>query len=339
MPPLDLGGVGDTLGGVADKVTDGAGGALATATEGAGGVVATAVAGAQGAIETAQDQVNQVSGLLGWLKQIQRYIDQIQEYWDQYQDLIIFIFCLIVFIYVMSLIYCCYHCCHDFCRCAGCYLKCTWRIEEFIRKRGWRSLKWCCRRLAHSSSRPGSTGKNDYHGCSDCCLKMVPRATRMDLEKQHGDLRGGWHDPTYLGRACGRYELPDDPVERAKWHWWGHETWRRASCMIWLFPCGTDKQKRVTAELEMQRKRDAYYEKLRRGIDSMGDEAGDWGRRINVPAAARLKVLKKMYPRNKAEKRLVKTAAMELNKKEASDSDSNTAVESDRRGDDQKKSY
>ncbi|TYJ59191.1 hypothetical protein B9479_000180 [Cryptococcus floricola] len=202
--PIDLGGVGDAVGGAADTAINGASGAVETATDKGAGAVATATDKAAGAVSTATsaagdviDGANKTAALMKWLDKIQDYIDKIEGYWDEYKNLIIFIFALIVTIYVLSIIYCCYHC--------------------------------------------------------------------QDLEKQHGDLKKGWSDPTYMARACGRHELPEEPMARARWHWWGHEDGYVHRVVVGTADClGTtiDKEKKVMKEMSSAAGRDEHFRKL-----------------------------------------------------------------------------
>ncbi|ODO04679.1 hypothetical protein I350_05288 [Cryptococcus amylolentus CBS 6273] len=187
--PIDLGGVGDAVGGAADTAVNGATGAVETATDKGAGAVATATDKAAGAVSTATsaagdvvDGANKTAALLKWLDKIQDYIDKIEGYWDEYKNLIIFIFALI-----------------------------------------------------------------------------------QDLEKQHGDLKKGWSDPTYMARACGRHELPEEPMARARWHWWGHEDGYVHRVVVGITDClGTtiDKEKRLMKEMSSAAGRDEHFRKL-----------------------------------------------------------------------------
>ncbi|OCF74898.1 hypothetical protein I204_03741 [Kwoniella mangroviensis CBS 8886] len=122
--------------------------------------------------------------------------------------------------------------------------------------------------------------KEDYHKCSLICLKTVPRSTRMELEKQHGDLRKGWFDSTYFARSCGRVELPEDPEERAKWHWYGHEDQRIHRMISGCVPSGNEEE-RLEKEYERRKKREKYWKNLTKGVDKLGENAGSWKKRVN----------------------------------------------------------
>ncbi|OCF39076.1 hypothetical protein I317_07146 [Kwoniella heveanensis CBS 569] len=304
--PLDLGGVGDSIEDVADDAVGGATSVAAQAT--------SAAAEATNKVGDIKNQADEAAGMLKMFKQIQ----ELEKYWDQYKNLIIFIVCLIIFIYVASMIYCCYHFVHDFCRCAGCCVKCVWKSEECLRKNGFRCVRYCCRKCSnsrgrHRQDREGER-KSDYHGCSNCCLKMVPRSTRLDLEKQHGDLRKGWMDSTYVGRSCGRYELPEDPVERAKWHWWGHETLNpyRYRTMAFLFPWSLNKEKRLERELAQQKRKVEYRRKMKSLARELGRDAGDLKDRIQDWKA----YSKKKKPRTEDEQIMLEEAEERLEQKE-----------------------
>ncbi|WVQ94624.1 hypothetical protein IAU59_001704 [Kwoniella sp. CBS 9459] len=326
--PLDLGGVGDDIQNVAGDAVGGATSAAAKAT--------SAAAEATGKVGDIQNQADEAAGMMKMFKQIQ----DLEKYWNQYKNLIIFVVCLIIFIYVASLIYCCYHFVHDFCRCAGCCVKCAWKSEECLRKNGFRCVRYCCRQCSsisrHRQKRGRGESKADYHGCSNCCLKMVPRSTRLDLEKQHGDLRKGWIDSTYVGRSCGRYELPDDPVERAKWHWWGHETLNpyRYQTMAYLFPWSLNKEKRIEQELLLQRRKAEYRRKMKARVKKLGNDAGDLKDRVQEwKAYSRVK-----KPRTEEEEIMVEDAEERLDRKEleeekmgrvSTDSESTIVVDED----------
>ncbi|WVF66991.1 hypothetical protein IAT40_001734 [Kwoniella sp. CBS 6097] len=323
--PIDLGGVGDDIEHVAGNAVGGATSVAEKAT--------SAAAEATGKVGDIKNQADEAAGMLKMFKQIQ----ELERYWNEYKNLIIFIVCLIIFIYVASLIYCCYHFVHDFCRCAGCCVKCVWKSEECLRKNGFRCMRYCCRKCASSRhQKDGTERKADYHGCSNCCLKMVPRSTRLDLEKQHGDLRKGWIDSTYVGRSCGRYELPDDPVERAKWHWWGHETLNpyRYRMMAFLLPWSLDKEKRIEQELAQQKRKAEYRRKMKGLAKRLGDDAGDLRDRVQEWKA----YSKKKKPRTEEEEIMVEEAEERLEQKEirnekmgraSSDSDSTIVVDGD----------
>ncbi|WVQ78712.1 hypothetical protein IAT38_000799 [Cryptococcus sp. DSM 104549] len=323
--------VKDGAGGAANTVKDGAGGAVATATEGAGNVVASATSVAS----DIQDQINNASGLLKWMDELKKWITKLEGYWNEYKNWIIFstpmsssfssladrapVFALIVTIYILSILYCCYHCFHDFCRCCCCYIKCTYRTERWC----WRTCGPCCMRNCKSCC--NSIGKRDFHACSRCCVRAVPEGMRKDLEKQHGDLRKGWCDATYVGRACGRYELPDDPVERAKWHWWGHEEgWVHLAVenTLWCLGTALDKEKRLAKELGSAEKRDKYFTKLSNGVDKLADSlgktggtAGEWTDRVNRQWAQSREVAHLLTARmSREEKALLARAKKRLRK-------------------------
>lgn len=263
-----------------------------------------------------QNGASQAAGLLKWMEKIQDWITKIEGYWDEYKNLIIFIFAAIVTLYVLCILYCCYHCVHDFCRCCCCYVKCTYKCERWCwRHRG--PCISCCKSGCHAVER------QDYHKCSRCCLKSVPRSIRNELERQHGDLRKGWWDPTYFARACGRYELPENPVERAKWHWWGHEEgWVHNGVESSLQCLGRtiDKNKRLTKELSSAARRDEHFTKLfqqmSRAEGRMRQEGGDLKDRINHQWAARKGLVHKLDRKlTKAEKKILDRAQTRLEKK------------------------
>lgn len=114
------------------------------------------------------------------------------------------------------------------------------------------------------------------------------------MERQHGDLTKGLWDLTYFARAGGRYELPEDPVERAKRHWWGHEEgWVHKSVESTLqCLCTTvDKEKRLMKELSSAPGRDEHFTKLSRQMSRAGgrlrQEGEDLKERINRQWAER----------------------------------------------------
>ncbi|WVW80057.1 hypothetical protein I302_102030 [Kwoniella bestiolae CBS 10118] len=278
MAPLDLGDVGGAVAGAAETAVGGAKGVVETATSGGAGAAKTAA----GAVATATNAVNDVKGkyedakgMLGMFTKMQDLITKIQNAWDKYQYLIIFVVCLIIFLYITITIYCCYHFIHDFFRCACCCVRCTYKCEQFL----WKHREGICTRMLCKPCVSSDDKKKANHSCSALCLKTVPRSTRMELEKQHGDLRRGWFDPTYLGRSCGRFELPEDPGERAKWHWYGHEDQRIHRVVGACLPTENAGDRREAEEKKQQR-RARYWGKLMSGVDKLG-AGGSWTKRVN----------------------------------------------------------
>ncbi|WWC60201.1 uncharacterized protein I303_102767 [Kwoniella dejecticola CBS 10117] len=272
MAPLDVGGA---IGGIAETAIGGAGGAAKTA--------AGAVSTATNAVNKAKGQYDDAKGMLGMFNEMQGYITKIQDAWEEYQYLIIFVGCLIILIYVSAAIYCCFHFMHDFFRCACCCVSCTYKCERYLWKHRGPTTDCLCRPCKRSSSK-GDKDKDkgkekaEYHRCSKMCLWFVPRSTRMDLEKQHGDLRKGWFDATYCARGCGRSELPNDPDERLKWHWYGHERSRTYRVLKGCAP--HDRSTKKAVEYEKEEKREKYWRNLVNGKDKLGDKAGSWKDRV-----------------------------------------------------------
>ncbi|KAE8539719.1 hypothetical protein D1P53_003655 [Cryptococcus gattii VGV] len=134
---------------------------------------------------------------------------------------------------------------------------------------------------------------------------------------------GGWWDPTYFARAGGRYELPEDPVERAKWHWWGHEEgWVHKGVELTLQCLGTtvDKEKRLMKELSSAAGRDEHFTKLSQQMSRAGgrlrEEGEDLKERINRQWAERKGLVHELNKKlTKAEKRMVDRAQSRLEKK------------------------
>lgn len=143
------------------------------------------------------------------------------------------------------------------------------------------------------------------------------------MERQHGDLTKGWWDLTYFARAGGRYELPEDPVERAKWHWWGHEEgWVHKGVESTLQCLGTtvDKEKRLMKELSSASGRDEHFTKLSRQMSRAGgrlrQEGEDLKERINRQWAERKSLVHELNRTpTKAEKRMVDRSQSRLEKK------------------------
>lgn len=254
---------------------------------------------------------------------------KIEGYWNEYKNLIIFsksffthksltckVFATIVTFYVLCILYCCYHCVHDFCRCCCCYVRCTYKCERWCWRHRGPSISYC-KLCCHAAE------KQDFHKCSRWCLYLVPRSIRNDLERQHGDLTKGWWDLTYFARAGGRYELPEDPVERAKWHWWGHEEgWVHKGVESTLQCLGTtvDKEKRLMKELSSASGRDEHFTKLSRQMSRAGgrlrQEGEDLKERINRQWAERKSLVHELNRTpTKAEKRMVDRSQSRLEKK------------------------
>nr|XP_019010593.1 uncharacterized protein I206_05067 [Kwoniella pini CBS 10737]OCF49374.1 hypothetical protein I206_05067 [Kwoniella pini CBS 10737] len=243
MAPLDIGGIAETA-------VNGAAGAIETATKGADGVAKTAA----GAVSTATNAVNNVKGqyddakgMLGMFTQIQGYITKIQDAWDKYQYLIIF----------------------------GKYL---WKnrnkklINNYL-------CKICL--INSNDKNKNKNEKENYHKFSKICLKFIPKKIRIELEKQHGDLRKGWFDSTYFIRQCGRIELPNEPEERIKWYWYGHENSKIHKILKFCFLPKNYKEKRLEKEFEKENKRSKYFNNLIKGEDKLGYKSSDWRDRVN----------------------------------------------------------
>ncbi|WWD05815.1 hypothetical protein V865_003898 [Kwoniella europaea PYCC6329] len=284
MAPLDIGDVGGAVAGAAETAVGGAKGAVETATSAGGGAAKTAagaVATATNAVNDAKGKYDDAKGMLGMFSKMQDFITKIQDAWDKYQTLIIFVVCFIIFLYITMTIYCCYHFIHDFFRCACCCVRCTYKCEKYLWKhRGPISNCLCKPCKSRNSKGDKKKEKEDYHKCSAICLKTVPRSTRMELEKQHGDLRKGWFDSTYFARSCGRVELPEVPEERAKWHWYGHEDQRIHRMASGCVPSGNEEE-RLEKEYERRKKRETYWKNLARGVDKLRENAGSWKKRVN----------------------------------------------------------
>ncbi|WWC72279.1 uncharacterized protein I206_106241 [Kwoniella pini CBS 10737] len=281
MAPLDIGGIAETA-------VNGAAGAIETATKGADGVAKTAA----GAVSTATNAVNNVKGqyddakgMLGMFTQIQGYITKIQDAWDKYQYLIIFVVCLIIFIYISITIYCCYHFMIDCFHFSCCYINFIYKIERYLWKNRNKKLinNYLCKICLINSNdkNKNKNEKENYHKFSKICLKFIPKKIRIELEKQHGDLRKGWFDSTYFIRQCGRIELPNEPEERIKWYWYGHENSKIHKILKFCFLPKNYKEKRLEKEFEKENKRSKYFNNLIKGEDKLGYKSSDWRDRVN----------------------------------------------------------
>ncbi|KAK8861518.1 hypothetical protein IAR55_002339 [Kwoniella newhampshirensis] len=346
MSPIDLGNIGGAINGAITTAVDGAEGAASTAIQGAAGAATTAVKGAEGVASTVQgaiatassavgggiSDINNAKGMLKWFVAVQNWITKIEGYWNHYMNLIIFIVCLIIAIYVICILYCCYHFVHDFCRCCCCYIKCTYHVERFC----YRHCKSCINTERHKrhlrqsnaqqddqndrGSQGGGDGEGYRHGCSRFCLGCVPDKTRLDLERQHGDLSKGWFDPTYAVRACGRYELPNDPLQRSKWHWWGHEDTlihRWVENTLECFGTTVDKEKRLLKELRSKQKREQYWTDLVDRTEDLGKRVGggndDWRGRVHEQWARGVGLASQLERRMTGEeKKLLRRAEQQL---------------------------
>ncbi|ODN97410.1 hypothetical protein L198_03974 [Cryptococcus wingfieldii CBS 7118] len=125
-------------------------------------------------------------------------------------------------------------------------------------------------------------------------ITIAAREGVYDLEKQHGDLKKGWSDPTYMARACGRHELPEEPMARARWHWWGHEDGYVHRVVVGTTDClGTtiDKEKKVMKEMSSAAARDEHFRKLMERVSAakgrMAVEGEEIKARINREWAER----------------------------------------------------
>ncbi|WRT65626.1 uncharacterized protein IL334_002571 [Kwoniella shivajii] len=287
MAPIDIGDVGGAITGVAGTAVEGAKGAAKTAS----GAVATATS----AVNNAKGKYDDAQGMLGWFTKIQGYITRIQDAWNGHKYLIMFLVGLIIFLYMSITIYCCYHFIHDFFRCGCCCVRCTYKSE-----------KWIYQKIKSSSSSTNKERDDDdakvNHKCSKCCLLSIPRTTRMELEKQHGDLRKGWSDSTYfLARDCGRIDLPQDPIERSKWHWYGHETKNptRFRYMNKCIPTNVtqkNKDERQVKEVIKAKERIRYWMGLKDGIDPFSNSglgSSSWEDRVNHNSDRMKKILRR----------------------------------------------
>ncbi|WWC87784.1 uncharacterized protein L201_002676 [Kwoniella dendrophila CBS 6074] len=279
MAPIDFGDVGGAIKGAADTAVDGAKGVVETATSGAGGAAKTAagaVATATSAVNGVKGQFDDAEGMLGMFTKMQDFITKIQEAWDKYRYLIIFIVCFIIFIYVFATLYCCYHFIHDCFRCGCCCISCTYKFEKYLWKHRGPCISCLCKPCRSKESKystnenGGEKGrikkeKQDYHKCSSYCLKIIPKTTKMELEKQHGNLRKGWFDSTYFfARSCGRFELPENPNEKLNYHWYGKENsfQHKYFFRFCVSSSSSKKDEKLDAEYDKLAKKNKFWKKL-----------------------------------------------------------------------------
>lgn len=112
-------------------------------------------------------------------------------------------------------------------------------------------------------------------------------------------------------------------MERAKWHWWGHEEgWVHKGVESILQCLGTtvDKEKRLMEELSSAAGRDEHFTKLSQEMSRAGgrlrEEGEDLKERINRQWAERKGLVHELNRKlTKAEKRMVDRAQSRLEKK------------------------
>ncbi|WVN85773.1 uncharacterized protein L203_100924 [Cryptococcus depauperatus CBS 7841] len=231
--PFDVGDIGNKITSVGNTAVKGATDVASTVTNGATDIVSTATDKVQSAAATAS------GGVQGLINQGQdalgvlKFLKQIQGYIDQITEYWNKFKHLIIFAFILI-------------------------VTIYVL-----SILYC-------DPEKGDPKEAGWHGLSRCCLKVVPKSIKHDMEKQHGNPEEGWFDPTYIARACGRHELPAKPEEKIKWHWWGHKDGWMHHFAVSLMECmGKTKKEiedmdalRLAKEWEKNARNREYWSRL-----------------------------------------------------------------------------
>nr|ODN85171.1 hypothetical protein L203_05123 [Cryptococcus depauperatus CBS 7841] len=241
--PFDVGDIGNKITSVgntavkgatdvASTVTNGATDIVSTATDKVQSAAATASGGVQGLINQGQDAL----GVLKFLKQIQGPLFSSSLSTSSQSSIVVITAFMIVVVVAAA--------------------ASSVPLNEHNHEKG--------------DPEKGDPKEAGWHGLSRCCLKVVPKSIKHDMEKQHGNPEEGWFDPTYIARACGRHELPAKPEEKIKWHWWGHKDGWMHHFAVSLMECmGKTKKEiedmdalRLAKEWEKNARNREYWSRL-----------------------------------------------------------------------------